>query len=326
LADRYEKYHDRLAANAVRIFYNPELHSIRTEAQVPHRFRPPSKNQYEDTFTSRPLVDSAEGLAFRHWITLFGDWSSHPTGKEIIWALPSRQLVTDPASGISVVKGDTFGSHEEFAFLMLPSRDLPVAQSLLQHASRLRAVDARRRDLPAFSDATNMGEEYLNALGVQSASRVTLSNLPVVSPGADFVIALSGRADAPEVLARWMRTLVEKYPQVIGEYGVRDGLDAVTGRVSSTYTWDGKMPVILGMPDHYSRSVAERIGLRAGDVGIVPQIRTLLEARGLYAEFLKRENADYADVAEQIATEDLLKEEPSLWTTRKWIEGTAQVP
>ena len=281
LADRYGEHLKLMADNVVRVFYDPAAGKFRGEARLGRGGKvAPGRNRYVNNANGYFIDDAYEGLMLLHFADSMGAWRGNEAGRAAIWKEPRRK----PASmrigkkKVSVVEGFWFSSHEEWSFLVLPFRDLPVADRLFLNAQRVRTQVAARNGWSGLFASTHQpvrgeGEEvgYVNATGIQEvASAPVHTGKPIFAPYASFPLALVDR----RLFASWLSSMTSR-PGASGPYGIGESYSE-DGSSAPLLTWDGKALPMIGL-----------MGGVSGD------IRRLLQKDGLYRGFMERVSADY---------------------------------
>jgi hypothetical protein len=277
LAERYRAHLALMEKNVVRVFFDPEAGQMRTEARLALGNQVPvAQNHYQNHVPGRFLDDPFEGVLLCHFADLFGDWSEHPEGKEALWS-DARRTRLD-RRGLTVQRGDTASSHEDWGYLVLPFRDLETSEPVYHNVQKARARDAVEhgwRGLRAAAHAPPEGDSkalpYINTLGVQELARERLDKRRLFAPYAAFPLAL---VDRPRFVD-WLRSMVAR-PNMLTPYGALESFSDETGRVAPIMTWDAKaLPLIAWMG------------------GVAPDIARLLRAEGHYDAFAGRAREDH---------------------------------
>ncbi|HEU5057962.1 MAG TPA: hypothetical protein VFU21_15630 [Kofleriaceae bacterium] len=281
LADAYRRHLELMADNVVRVFYDPAGGQFRGEAVLARGGAvSPARNRYR---TSGYLIEDAyEGLLLVHFADLMGRWRGQAAGgRDAVWRTPRRTPASFRHRGkrITVVEGHWFSSHEDWGFLILPYRDLPVADRLFENAQRARTQFSARRGLSGLFASTHRpvldgdGRElaYENASGIQEIARDKVrQGAPIFAPYAAFPLALVDQ----RLFAGWLRSMVDR-PGMLGPYGIGESYSE-DGGTAPLLTWDGKaLPMIAMMG------------------GVSADIGRLLRRDGLYDPFLARVAGDY---------------------------------
>ena len=298
LADAYRGQLDRMADNVVRVFYDPAGRHFRGEAVLERGGAvPPGKNRYANK--GYLIEDPYEGLLLVHFADLMGRWRGRTAaGREAVWRDPRRKPARFRHGGkeITVVEGHWFSSHEDWGFLVLPYRDLPVADRLFQNGQRVRTSYSARRGLSGLFASTHRPVKrdggqlrYENASGIQSVAKDTVrGGKPIMAPYAAFPLALVDT----RLFAGWLKSMVDR-PGMFGPYGIGESYSE-DGSTAPLLTWDGKALPMIAM-----------MGGVSGDIG------RFLRRDGTYRQFVDRVSADYRLFDEAaIAGEDLPFEAP----------------
>jgi hypothetical protein len=282
LADKYAAHLELMKKNVVAIFYDPKEKKLRAEAKLEAgNGRPPAENRYSNNVAGYFLDDPYEGLMLGHFADLFGDWRAHPEGKDVIWKEPRRKPVTHETQGrkVTVAEGHWFSSHEDWGFLVLPFRDVPVADRLFLNAQKARTTYSADRGWQGLFASTTLplqsgrlDPRYLSALGVKGVNKQPISQRMVFTPYATFSLALADK----QVFASWLKRMLST-PRVWTEYGIGESYSHEGERVAPLLTWDGKALPLIGW-----------MGGIAGD------LREQMKRDGVYDAFLGRVKADYA--------------------------------
>jgi len=282
LAERYRAHLKLMADNVVPIFYDPTAGKLRAEATLLRGSSvPTSANQYATTKKGYYLDDAYEGLLLNHFADLMGVWSRAPGGKEAIWQNPHRQpaVYQKLDQPLTLVKGYWMSSHEDWGFLVLPYRDVPVANALFENEQKVRTGWSAMHGWPSLFASTTTPTSrnsfrlhYSSALGVPGATTQRVSKELIFAPYATFPLALVDK----RIFATWLKSTLERSPPgTWGPYGMGDSF-TMDGRRGPLLTWDGKaLPVIAWMG------------------GITSEIRESLKQDGLYDRFLSRVDGDY---------------------------------
>jgi hypothetical protein len=280
LADAYRRHLDRMADNVVRVFYDPAGRHFRGEAVLERGARvAPGKNRYGNK--GYLIEDAYEGLLLVHFADLMGRWPRRVrSGREAVWREPRRKPARfrDGDRDITVVEGHWFSSHEDWGFLILPYRDLPVADRLFSNAQRVRTRYAAKRGLSGLFASTHRpisgdgGElAYENAAGIQEVAKDTVrQGTPIFAPYAAFPLALVDQ----RLFAGWLKSMVDR-PGMFGPYGIGESYSE-DGSSAPLLTWDGKaLPMIAAMG------------------GVSREIGRFLKRDGTYGALMARVAGDY---------------------------------
>jgi hypothetical protein len=282
LAARYQRHVDLMKKNVVKIFYDHDAKQLRAEAKIDRGNKvAPSQNTYSNNQHDYLLDDAYEGTMLVHFADAFGDWSGNAAGREAMFATPRRTPATYDKLGkqpVTVVKGHWFSSHEDWGFMILPTRDLPVADRLYVNGQRARTQYAAKKGytglfasthVPVRSNRFALG--YHSAAGIQEIAKVKVApGAPIFAPYAAFPLALTDS----RLFASWLGSMLAQKGQ-FGELGIGESYTE-DGKSSPVATWDGKaLPMVAYMG------------------GITSDIRRFLQRDGKYDGFMQRVKADY---------------------------------
>ena len=280
LAARYEHHLEKMRANVVRMFYDPTAKKMRAEATLGRsNTLGPTKNRYLNKQKDYFLDDSYEGLLLCHFADLMGDWSAHPEGKEAVFASPRRKPVAlaTKAGAITTSQGHWFSSHEDWGYLVLPFRDVPVVDTLFRNSQRARTAWSASHGWNGLMASThqpvddNQLNGYVSALGISPIGKLPTVGRPIFAPYASFPLAL---VDKP-LFVSWLSSMM-KAPGMNGPYGIGESFSD-NGTHAPVLTWDGKaLPLVAFMG------------------GIGPDVAKLLKRDGLYDRFRTRVEHDFA--------------------------------
>ena len=279
LAARYERHLQKMRDNVVRIFYDPAEKKLRAEARLDGgNHAKPSTNVYANNVKGYFLDDSYEGELLGHFADLMGNWSAHPEGKDEIWKA-ARRLPVQGHIGketFTVSRGHWFSGHEDWGYLVLPFRDVPIADRVFKNSQRARTAWSAEHGWSGLMASTHKpvpGNEldgYVSALGIPGIAKMKTEAKPIFAPYASFPLAL---VDKP-MFATWLSTML-KAPGMYGPYGIGESF-AENGQHAPVLTWDGKaLPMVAWMG------------------GIGPDVGRLLKRDGLYDAFIARVEHDF---------------------------------
>ena len=217
-----------------------------------------------------------------------GDWIQDPAGKEAIWKdarhVPATFEVDVKGQGrnkskklaITTAQGNWFSSHEDWGFLVLPFRDVPVADTLFKNAQWARTSWSAMHGWPGLFASThepvkgNIAPRYVSDLGVASIAKAPVNERRIFAPYAAFPLALVDHS----LFASWLKSML-KQPGMYGPNGIGESF-AADGSHAPILTWDGKaLPIIAWMG------------------GVSNELRSYLQRDGLYDTFIAQVRRDY---------------------------------
>ena len=285
LADAYRDHMKLMANNVVDVFYDPAAQHFRGEAFIGRGAHvPAAKNQYRTQPGGYHIKDAFEGLMLVHFADQMGSWRGLPKGaRDAPWRDPRRMPAAKKLGRdkVTVVQGQFYGSHEEWGFMVLPTRDVPVADRLFLNNQRVRTQhSARHRYSGLFApthepiktdDVPKTGLAYVNSSGVSGVSALPVrTGKPIFAPYAAFPLALVDK----RLFAGWLKSMVDR-PGMLGPYGIGESYSE-DGSTAPLLTWDGKaLPMVAHMG------------------GIAGDVRRFLQRDGKYDAFVAREKVDY---------------------------------
>jgi hypothetical protein len=295
LAKRYQAHFDLMRKNAVKIFYDPKAKQMRAEARLLRGNKvAPTRNAYAiNQDNPYYLSDAYEGMMFCHFADLFGNWRSHPEGKEAIWATPRRTPATYkvPAKGkqststagseITIVKPWVGSSHEEWGQVLLPFSDVAIDKKLFLNSQRARTSYSALNGIPGLFASVHApikktaAPEYRGLLGYRAPGATIERSVSrdIVTPYAAFPLALV--PGGKPLFATWLKTMTDA-PRMFGPCGIGESCSVKGDKMAPCLTWDGKaLPMLAYMG------------------GIRNEVRSFLQRDGLYTPFVKRVEADY---------------------------------
>jgi hypothetical protein len=279
LAAAYRRHLDLMARNVVDVFYDPAGRHFRGEAAIERGGGVAAgANRYGNR--GYLIEDAYEGLLLVHFADLMGDWRNHPAGRDAVWREPRRKPASfrDGGERITVAEGHWFSSHEDWGFLVLPFRDVPIADRLYSNGQAVRTRYSARNGYSGLFASThrpvaNGAEElaYENSAGIQEVARDKVrTGDPIFAPYAAFPLALVDQ----RLFAGWMKSMLDR-PGVFGPYGMGESYSD-DGKTAPLLTWDGKaLPMIAWMG------------------GVSDEIRRGLQRDGTYRTFRSRVEHDY---------------------------------
>ncbi len=255
LARRYRDKLEQQAENVVRIFYDPEQRKMRSEARLARGAEaPPGANVYENNQPDYPLDDACEGVLLLHFADHFGRWeaSGHPEGRDAIWEDARRIPATFVAKGggaipagerVTLMRGHTLSSHEDWAFLVLPFLDVPIAKAMFANTQAVRTCWAAEQGHPGLAACAhqpkfgNVPLDYTSIVGVDDPTITKLGVQPrrIFVPYAAFPLALVDK----QQFATWLSLMLDP-PGMLGPNGMAECFDPAEGEIAPVLTWDGK--------------------------------------------------------------------------------------
>ncbi|MBV9080552.1 MAG: MFS transporter, partial [Elusimicrobia bacterium] len=245
LAADYKAHFQRLAGNAVAMFYDGDG-KIRTEARILDPKAAPSAANTADAAPGHDLNDPYEGELMAMMMTLFGNWDDvkEPARAQ---ALPARAH-DEPAwrndslrrvwlkkreefktrslrvttGKVTIKEGDVFSAHEAWGLLIAPYKAVPASRFAFEQDERfrtLRAAAAGGGLLGSANIVKETGEVIFRSLGIRDAARLThedFEDWTMLTPYAAFPLIHLDRAAG----LAWLKRM--SVPNVISEKGYLD--------------------------------------------------------------------------------------------------------
>lgn len=285
LADGYGEYNRMLRRNVVPVFLDAERGLVRADVRV---VDPTSANSTHETILDKPGRMSYltgehgvhEGSMMVHYLTLFGEGLPEGTADRI-WDGIRMDRVEHP-------HGTTWeafwgSSHESWAFLFLPLRQVPEYRDLFRIREEIRTQNAAQRGYPGLATSTNRpgGDGYLDGAGIEGLGTQPIRNNHTYAIYGAFPLLLqfasAGTPAAGNIGLAWLHNMLAA-PQMQGplgggESGTNDGT-----AVSSLKTIDGSLPNVLALMGGLERETAE-----------------LLKEEGLLDRFQARVRSEYRE-------------------------------
>lgn len=271
LARRYGNYNEMLSNNVVKMFYDPSTGKVRGDIKVTNPQSPDSS--YE------PAPGKCDYLAGEHgvhegsmmllYVTLFGKGLPEGASDKIWGSTKMKRVETKWGTTWEAWAGS---SHESWAHLLLPLRDIPAYNTLFRIREKIRSHNAAERGYPGFASSTNEpgGKGYLSACGIEGIGTLEPEHNNVFAIYGAFPMLLEFSGKKPPSgnfglawLLNMLKTQKIQGPLGGGESATNDGK-----HISPMKTIDGTFPNILAMTGGLSKETAE-----------------LLKNRGLYGRF-----------------------------------------
>jgi hypothetical protein len=272
LADRYGRYNENLQNHVVKMFYDPVAGRVRGDIKIVSPQSPDSA--YEPAPGKCDYLDGIhEGHMLLLYMALFG--KGLPEGAEDrIWG--SYKLGKVDTKWGTTWQAWAGSSHESWAHLFLPTRDLEPFNKLFRIREEIRSQNAAERHYPGFASSTNEpgGKGYFSACGIEGIGTLEPEHNDVFAIYGAFPMLQEFSDKEPPTgnygLA-WLLNMLKcqkmQGPLGGGESATNDGK-----LVSSMKTIDGTFPNLLAMMGGLSKETAK-----------------LLESKGLYDKFMKIE-------------------------------------
>ena len=294
IADSYGKYVDILKDHASKMFYDRDTGKIRGDVKI---LSPQSNDSAYETMKDVPgrcayIGDFHEGLMLTLFVGLFGKDISDDDMKKI-WSNVSTKRV-------EAKQGTTWeawcgSSHESWAYLFLPYRDIPEYKDLFTTREIIRTQNAAEKGYPGLASSINEpgGQKgYLSYCGIEGIGTDQPDRNDTFAIYGAFPLLLEfSDKETPNYGLAWLLNMLKankcEGPLGGGESSTNDGLHA-----SCMKTVDGTLPNLLGMMGGLEKETGEMLK----DTGVYDKFIKLMKGKydeAFGTEPLKRK-ADFA--------------------------------
>ncbi|MFC2140638.1 hypothetical protein ACFLQ1_02835, partial [Candidatus Auribacterota bacterium] len=283
LANRYRAYWQRLAKNAVTIFYDTATKKIRAEAKIKNTgTKNISSKNYSNNAPGYMLDDPYEGELMALFISLFGEWKDASQITHI-WKnkkLKKAVYTTKAGKKITVRQGHWYSAHEMWNFLVLPYVDSPLICEVIRLGEVARTIHSRENNIPGLFASVNAPDSpntirmlrklgrkynYISSAGIQALASQKVNFANVVAPYAAFPVILQ---NTKQGLA-WLQVMLAG-PRMQGPYGSTEAITTDGKYIATLLTWDAKATNVLAL--------MKKASLRA--------MRSALKTQKVYTKFL----------------------------------------
>ena len=285
IGDQYGKYVDILRSNLSKIFYDKEAGKIRADVKV---VDPHSKDTEYETQKNVPgkmahLSDFHEGLMLTLFVSLF---SKDISDKEVegIWKnIDTKRVETKYGTTWEAWCGS---SHESWAYLFLPYRNMPQYKDLFRIREKIRTQNAAEKDYPGLASSTNEpgGNGYLSACGIEGIGTMEPQHNDTFAVYGAFPLLLefSDKPAKGNYGLAWLLNMLKankmEGPLGGGESSTNDG-----SKASCMKTVDGTLPNLLAIMG----GIEQETGEMMKDCGVYDKFIHLM--KGKYDEAFGKE-------------------------------------
>jgi len=271
LAARYKAYNDRIRSEVVRIFYDGESGNVRGDIRF--------EREAGGGFTYGHAPGKCAYLAGEHgvhegmmmvlYVCLFGR-DLPPDATERIWKGIAMKRV-EHACG-TTWQAWYGSSHESWAYLVLPMRDLPEYRALFRIREVIRTRNAREKGYPGFATSCLVNRDrYVDRAGIEGISSRPVTNNHIFALYGAFPLLLECSDPAEKKEGNyglaWLLTMLAadrmQGPLGGGESGGNDGKS-----FADVKTIDGSFTNVLALCG-----------------GLEEETREMLKAEGKYEAF-----------------------------------------
>jgi hypothetical protein len=262
LAKRYRDYNTMIKNKVVSIFYDEKAGKVRGDIRIV-----PSFNQgftYEHAPHKSTFLTGEhgvhEGMMMILYVCLFGK-DLPPDATSRIWSdIAMKRVETEYGT---TWEGWYASSHEEWAYLVLPMRDMPEYRTLFRIREKIRTQNARQRGYPGFATSCLVSrKEYIDKAGIEGIVSQSVRNNHTFALYGAFPLLLEcsderERVDGNYGLA-WLLNMLKgdrmQGPLGAGESGSNDGT-----RVADVKTIDGSFTIDLALCGGLDEETAEML-------------------------------------------------------------------
>ncbi|MDQ7825449.1 MAG: hypothetical protein RDV48_21790 [Candidatus Eremiobacteraeota bacterium] len=262
LAKRYHAYNARIRENVVPIFYDAKAGKVRADI----RFTALPGGGYAYGHAPGKLLYLTgehgvhEGMMLIMYVCLFG--KGLPAGAaERIWSDIRMKRIENKYG--TTWEGWYGSSHEEWAYLVLPLRDLHEYRSLFRIREQIRTQNARERGYPGFATSCLLSRDaYIDKAGIEDITSLPLRNNHTFALYGAFPLVLECVATRSEIKGdyglAWLLNMLQadrmQGPLGAGEGGTNDGTS-----VADVKTIDGSFTIALALAGGLERETAEML-------------------------------------------------------------------
>jgi hypothetical protein len=227
IADKYSAYIDTVMRNLTKVFYDEKAGKVRADVKVVDPSSPDSPHETISHMTGEHGVH--EGSMLVLFTTLFGKGISEKAIRKI-WDGITMKRVEHPHG--TTWEGYWGSSHESWAYLVLPFRDLPGFRDLFRIREKIRTQNAAERSYPGLASSTNEpgGTGYLDGSGIEGIASQPVRNNHVYAVYGAFPLLLefsSCESKAANCGLAWLLNMLQapkmQGPAGGGESGTNDG-------------------------------------------------------------------------------------------------------
>ena len=249
IADKYKKYLDVMIDHTAKMFYDPEAGLVRGDVRI---MDPQSKDSKYETIKNKPgrcdyLTGEHgvhEGMMMVSFVSLFGKGLTNEAVDKV-WSRTSMKRV-EHESG-TTWQAFWGSSHESWAYLFMPLRDVPQYKDLFRIREKIRTQNAAKRGYPGLATSTNKPGEpgYLDGAGIEDIGSQPIRNNHTFAVYGAFPLLLEfSDSKEPNVGQAWLLNILKgpkmQGPLGGGESGTNDGK-----QFSPLKTIDGTFPNII---------------------------------------------------------------------------------
>ncbi len=272
LAWEYASFNSGLADTARRALFNQSLGGIRGRVEISDPLSP------EATFSGDALTTGEHGVHEGQMLLLFMSLYGGLTEAESdrVWENIRMRRIEHPAG--TTWQGFWGSSHEEWAYLFLPYRDLPGFRNLFRIRQKIRTRNAAERDYPGLAASAHhpLGQGYMSACGIEGIGSQPLEHQDTYTPYGAFPVLLqfAGQAVGNVGLA-WLHNMLLG-PGMQGPFGAGESGDNAGTGTAAVKTIDASFTTLLALSG-----------------GLEKESAAMLREHGKYHQFLAIMQREY---------------------------------
>ena len=298
VAQRYRLLITRWRANLMAVFYDGQGR-FRDVAHLRNATDPrviPSQYFTDPECDDCYLDDPYEGELFTTFAYLYCDWGGDD--RQAIWVrkrakLAAATLKLTSGEEVTVQRGFWFSAHEQWKYLFLPYRDVPINDRVFVLCEKARLAWSVQQKIPGLYASVNglaptddFNFPYDSDCGVEPIASQPVTNRDIITPYGTMNLMLlmypprsspAANSTTPIGLVWLANSIRSNRGQSC--FGVTEG-SAVNGTmVAPLKTWDTSVTTVLGL-----------VG------GVVDLVREVMEVDGVYGDFVSVVEAEWTRV------------------------------
>jgi len=241
------------------------------------------------------LDDPYEGELMAYFMYFYGKWPNNQE-REQIWKfkIQANKLQSvdyqTPVGPVTVQRGYWFSAHEQWKFMVLPFREVPLINRVFMNCERARTLNSHFKKIPGMFASVNdvtKGSldipDYISAAGISGITFESVQRTDVVTPYSSFPTILANQT----VGLVWYHLML-KGPRMQGPYGSTEAVNRNGTEISPLTTWDSKITSVVAI-----------LG------GITKLTAAILNEEKLMSQFLFVAHRDYSRVFSELKGEQL---------------------
>ena len=302
LAALYGALFQRMAANALRVFYDSSRGVHRDISRISNMRLPPEQVVYSAE-GSGCLCDPYEGELFVFFADLYGNWSGYPRdARDRVWAnrrpmlqvrrnsantpklfplkliMQAAKFTLPDGTALTVQRGFWFSAHEQWKTWTLPYFDVSSrVNGVFWDGEVARTWNSRAACIPGlFASVTNTDPPvcddggYISALGIQAIAFQNVTCGRIVTPYAASPMLANPRSRVTGLV--WYAHMLNR-SRMQGPYGSTESCSVDSDTISPVQTWDSKINSVVAALG----GAADIIALKLESDGLLVRFRSVVE-------------------------------------------------